>query len=77
MIKERILAMKKSIIVVSVLSLVAMMLVSCVSEPQTTTTTTRHTTTTTPTAPDHGLPNQPIGYRDNNMETGGAGLTGR
>ena len=69
MIKERILGMRKSIILVSMLSLVAMMLVSCASEPQTTTTTTRQTTTTT------GLAPVPVGYRDNNMETGGPGLT--
>jgi hypothetical protein len=69
-IKEGVFAMKKSIVLVSVLSIVAMVLVSCASEPQTTTTTTRQTTTTT--TAHHQVPNQPLGYRDNNMQTGGA-----
>jgi PBP1b-binding outer membrane lipoprotein LpoB len=63
--------MKKSIIPISVLSAAAMMLVSCASEPQTTTTTTRQTTVTTEPP---SRPMQAIGYRDNNMETGGPGL---
>ena len=69
-IKEGVFAMKKSIVLVSVLSIVAMVLVSCASEPQTTTTATRQTTTTT--TAHHQVPNQPLGYRDNNMQTGGA-----
>ena len=68
-IKEGVFAMKKSIVLVSVLSIVAMVLVSCASEPQTTTTATRQTTTTTA---HHQVPNQSLGYRDNNMQTGGA-----
>ena len=67
-IKEGVFAMKKSIVLVSVLSIVAMVLVSCASEPQT--TATRQTTTTT--TAHHQVPNQPPGYRDNNMQTGGA-----
>ena len=69
-IKEGVFAMKKSIVLVSVLSIVAMVLVSCASEPQTTTTATRQTTTTT--TAHHQVPNQSLGYRDNNMQTGGA-----
>jgi hypothetical protein len=69
-IKEGVFAMKKSIVLVSVLSIVAMVLVSCASEPQTTTTATRQTTTTT--TAHHQVPNQPLGYRDNNMQAGGA-----
>jgi len=68
-IKEGVFAMKKSIVLVSVLSIVAMVVVSCASEPQTTTTARQTTTTTTA---HHQLPNQPLGYRDNNMQTGGA-----
>ena len=69
-IKEGVFAMKKSIVLVSVLSIVAMVLVSCASEPQTTTTATRQTTTTTTAY--HQPSNQPLGYRDNNMQTGEA-----
>jgi len=43
--------MKKSIILISALSLVGLMLVSCSSEPETTTTTTRQTTVTAPPPP--------------------------
>jgi hypothetical protein len=71
---NQLLAMKKSIILVSMLSLAAILLPSCASEPKTTTTTTRQTTVTTQS--QTSLPRQPIGYRDNNMETGGPGLTG-
>jgi uncharacterized lipoprotein YajG len=62
--------MKKSIILVPVLSAVAM-LACCTSEPQTATTTTRQTTLTTESQPGSM---QPVGYRDNNMEAGGPGL---
>ena len=50
----------------------ALTLVSCASEP-TTTTTTRQTSTTTTNAADNRFP-QPIGYRDNNMETNYGGI---
>ena len=43
--------MKKAIILGSVFSVLALMLVSCASEPEATTTTTRQTTVTTPVAP--------------------------
>jgi hypothetical protein len=66
--------MMNPIIITSVLSVMAMMLISCASEPATTTTTTRQTTVSTQ-APTGSM--QPIGYRDNNMETGGPGLGGR
>src|SRR5260370_26787511 len=68
-IKERVFAMKKSIVLVSVLSIVAMVFVSCAIEPQTTTTATRQTTTTT--TAHHHVPNQPLGYRANNIQTDG------
>jgi len=47
-------AMKKAIILGSALSVLALMLVSCSSEPETTSTTTRQTTVTT-------APPQPVG----------------
>jgi hypothetical protein len=49
--EETIHAMKRVIILGSALSVVALMLVSCASEPAATTTTTRQTTVTTPVAP--------------------------
>jgi len=49
-VEETIHAMKK-VIFGSVLSVIALMLVSCASEPEATTTTTRQTTVTTPVAP--------------------------
>jgi len=49
--EETIHAMKKAIILGSALSIVALMLVSCGSEPETTTTTTRQTTVTTAPPP--------------------------
>ena len=57
-IEEAILAMKKSIILSSALSTLALMLVSCSSEPETTTTTTRQTTgyQITPSAIETGHP---------------------
>jgi uncharacterized lipoprotein YajG len=61
--------MKKSIILISALSMLALMLVSCSSEPETTTTTTRQTTTTN--AAENRM-SQPIGYRD--MRSGEAAL---
>jgi hypothetical protein len=48
---ETIHAMKRAIILGSVLSVFALVLVSCSSEPATTTTTTRQTTVTTPVPP--------------------------
>ena len=63
----------KSIIPTFALSMLALMLVSCSSQPQTTTTTTRQTTTTTTNAADNRFP-QTIGYRDNNMETDYRGI---
>jgi hypothetical protein len=48
---ETIHAMKKAIILGSALSVFALMLVSCSSEPETTTTTTRQTTVTTAAPP--------------------------
>src|SRR5437762_11926173 len=59
-IKEGVFAMKKSIVLVSVLSIVAMVLVSCASEPQTTTTTTATRQTTTTTTAHHQVPHQPL-----------------
>jgi hypothetical protein len=53
-VEETIHAMKKAIIFGSALSILALMLVSCSSEPQSTTTTTRQTTVTT-------APPQPVG----------------
>ena len=50
-VEETIHAMKKAIIFGSVLSVIALMLVSCASEPEATSTTTRQTTVTTPVAP--------------------------
>ena len=50
-VEETIHAMKKAIILGSVQSIIALMLVSCASEPEATTTTTRQTTVTTPVAP--------------------------
>jgi hypothetical protein len=48
--------MKKSIILISALSMLGLMLVSC-STPETTTTTTRQTTVTDPTTTTtHGIP---------------------
>jgi hypothetical protein len=49
--EETIHAMKRAIILGSALSVVALMLVSCASEPEATTTTTRQTTVTTPVQP--------------------------
>jgi hypothetical protein len=49
-VEETIHVMKK-VIFGSVLSVIALMLVSCASEPEATTTTTRQTTVTTPVAP--------------------------
>jgi len=46
-VEETIHAMKKAIILGSVFSVLALMLVSCSSEPETTSTTTRQTTVTT------------------------------
>jgi hypothetical protein len=46
--------MKNTIILGSALSLIALMLVSCGSEPETTTTTTRQTTVTTAAPPPTG-----------------------
>ena len=66
--------MNKSLIIASVISVMVMVLVSCANEPQTTATTTRQITVSTE-APTRSM--QPIGYRDNNMETGGPGVTGR
>ena len=54
--------MKKSTILTSALSILALMLVSCSSG--TTASTTRQTTTTAATTQDHRLPNQSIGYGD-------------
>jgi starvation-inducible outer membrane lipoprotein len=47
LVKQTIHAMKKAIILGSVFSVLALMLVSCASEPEATTTTTRQTTVTT------------------------------
>ena len=66
-IVQTIRAMKKSISLTSALPMLAVMLVSCSSG--TTTTTTRQATTTAATTPDHRLPSQTTGYRDNNPET--------
>jgi hypothetical protein len=49
--EETIHAMKKAILLGSALSVLALMLVSCASEPEATTTTTRQTTVTTPVQP--------------------------
>jgi hypothetical protein len=49
--EETIHAMKRAIILGSVLSVAALMLVSCASEPEATTTTTRQTTVTTAPPP--------------------------
>jgi hypothetical protein len=65
----------KSIILAFSLSMLALMLASCSSQPETTSTTTRQTTATTNAAENRM--SQPIGYRDNNMETGGPAMTGR
>src|SRR5437588_11434732 len=46
-VEETIHAMKKAIILGSAFSVLALMLVSCSSEPETTSTTTRQTTVTT------------------------------
>jgi hypothetical protein len=53
-VEQTIHAMKKAIILGSVFSVLALMLVSCSSQPETTSTTTRQTTVTT-------APPQPIG----------------
>jgi len=53
-VEETIHAMKKAIILGSAFSVLALMLVSCSSEPETTSTTTRQTTVTT-------APTQPVG----------------
>jgi hypothetical protein len=50
-VEETIHTMKKAIIFGSALSVVALMLVSCASEPEATTTTTRQTTVTTQAPP--------------------------
>jgi len=49
--EETIHAMKRAIILGSALSVVALMLASCASEPEATTTTTRQTTVTGPPPP--------------------------
>ena len=54
--------MKKSIILISALSMLGLMLISCSSG--TTASTTRQTNTTPATTPAHGVPSQPVGYRD-------------
>ena len=64
--------MKKSTILTSALSMLALMLVSCSSG--TTANTTRQTTTTAATTADHRLPNQSTGYED--IGAGGAHLGG-
>ena len=64
--------MKKSTILTSALSILALMLVSCSSG--TTASATRQTTTTAATTADHGQPSQPIGYRD--IGAGAHGLGG-
>jgi len=51
LVKKTIHAMKNAIILGSALSIVALMLVSCSSEPDTTSTTTRQTTVTTQVPP--------------------------
>jgi uncharacterized protein YcfL len=51
LLKEAMHTMKKSIILISALSLFGLMLVSCSSQPETTTTTTRQTTVTTQPPP--------------------------
>jgi hypothetical protein len=43
--------MKKSIILISALSVLGLMVISCSSEPETTTTTTRQTTVSTQVPP--------------------------
>jgi hypothetical protein len=63
-------ALFKSAGLIPTVCVVAIMLVSCASESQ---TTAKHQTTST-TQSQTNLPSQPIGYRDNNMETGGPGL---
>ena len=55
--------MKRGIILTSALSMLALMLVSCSSQPGTTTTTTPRQTTTTTNAAENRMP-QSIGYRD-------------
>jgi hypothetical protein len=50
-VEETIHAMKKAIILGSVMSVVALIFVSCSSEPEATTTTTRQTTVTTQPPP--------------------------
>jgi hypothetical protein len=50
-VEETIHTMKKAIILGSALSIVALMLASCASEPEATTTTTRQTTVTTAPPP--------------------------
>ena len=64
--------MKKSTILTSALSILALMLVSCSSG--TTASATRQTTTTAATTADHGQPSQPIGYPD--IGAGGQALGG-
>ena len=64
--------MKKSTILTSALSILALMLVSCSSG--TTASATRQTTTTAATTADHQLPSQPHGYTD--IGAGGAHLGG-
>jgi uncharacterized protein YcfL len=52
--EETIHVMKNTIILGSALSVIALMLVSCGSEPESTTTTTRQTTVTTAAPPPTG-----------------------
>ena len=63
--------MKKAIIFGSVFSVLALMLVSCASEPEATTTTTRQTTVTTPVAAAD------LANNDNNHAHGWRLLIGR
>jgi hypothetical protein len=61
-------------VLTSALSILALMLVSCSSG--TTASTTRQTTTTAATTADHGLPSQPISYRDIGAGAHGVGGPG-
>jgi hypothetical protein len=54
LVKKTIHVMKNTIILGSALSVIALILVSCGSEPETTTTTTRQTTVTTAAPPPTG-----------------------
>jgi hypothetical protein len=55
------------------LSVFALMLVSCASEPSATTTTTRQTTGTTPTAALGRSPNMPISHPPGGLVPPGQG----